>query len=320
MALSRVAPEAANERNQVVDDPSASETRPAGSPRGRDAGASGAERRAPGGGGAVPAIVRWLPRSFRALAEASLANPRLWTGLAWNEVVQSYRRTMLGPAWISLNLVIFTVAMTLVYGALFSVPTREYAAFLACGMIGWFWVAALLGEVGYTFMNSSAFLKSTAIDKSVFVWATVFKQVIILGHHLAVYLVLVAIDVVRPSAHTLLLIPAVVVMFALSIPITAIASILFARYRDLPRLVSSMIIVILLVTPVFWQPSMIKGWRTLLFEFNPIYYIVEFLRAPLLGRPEDPLVVAVVLGMTGFLWLVGAAFYRRYERYVVFWL
>ena len=83
------------------------------------------------------------PKSFQALVKVPPpADTRSGPKLAWIEPVQSYRRTLLGPFWITLHLVIFVVAMTIVYGALFSVPTLEYLAFLSCGLIAWIWVQA----------------------------------------------------------------------------------------------------------------------------------------------------------------------------------
>lgn len=270
----------------------------------------------------VDAPSRDLPFHLNSckLIGAPLQNPGLWMGLAWVDVVQSYRRTMLGPFWITLNLVIFTVSMTLIYGALFSVPTREYAAYLACGMIGWFWISALLTEVGNSFLSYGSFIKGSTVPKSIFIWAVAFKQVIVFLHHLIAYIGLVVLGVVDLSVYTLFAPIAVLGLFVISIPITALASILFARYRDLPRLITSSIIVLLMITPIFWQPGMIGGWRTLFIHLNPIYYLIEFVRLPLLGKPEEPLIVSVMVGMTIVFWVLGETLYRRYEKYVVFWI
>ena len=261
-----------------------------------------------------------LPKSFQALVKAPLLGIPLWTKLAWIEIVQSYRRTMLGPFWITLNLVIFVIAMTLVYGALFAVPTREYAAFLTCGMIGWIWVGALLTDVGNTFMTYSGFIKGTPINKSLFIWTTVSKLIIALSHHMIVWLGLVLLGIIQLSVYSLLIVPAVVILFIFSIPVTAVAAIVFTRYRDLQRLLSSMVIVLMMITPIFWQPGMLTGWRTAVYFVNPVYYLIEFVRAPLLGARPDPVVLVVMLGMLAFVWIFGAWFYRRYEKYVVFWL
>lgn len=264
--------------------------------------------------------VRFLQAAFGILLAAPLRNPRMWSGLAWMDIVQSYRRTVLGPAWITLNLVIFIVAMTLVYGALFSVPTREYTAFICCGLIAWLWIASLLTEVGNTFLNYGHFIKGTTTNKAFFVWAAVYKQLIVLAHHMIVYAALVLIGIIPFTVYSLAFIPVVIVMFITSIPLAAIIAILFTRYRDLSRLVSSVTVVLLMVTPIFWLPHMLTGWRLQFVHLNPFYYLVEFMRTPLLGQPLDLGIVAVVLAMAGLSWIIGAAAFYRYQKYVVFWL
>ena len=261
-----------------------------------------------------------ISSSIQSLIRAPISNPRLWIELAWVDIVQSYRRTLFGPLWITFNLMIFTTAMTLIYGALFATPTRQYAAFVVCGMMIWFWISALLTEVGQTFMNYAHFLKGTRIDKSMLIWTTAFRQVIIFAHHLLVYFGLIVLGVIKLTIYTLFAIPAVAILFLISIPIVALTSILFARFRDLQRLVSSTIIVLMMITPIFWERGMMKGWRTLFIDYNPIYYLIEFVRRPLLGLAPDPFIIAVVLGMTLVFWTVGAVLYKRYERYVIFWI
>jgi lipopolysaccharide transport system permease protein len=262
----------------------------------------------------------WLPRSLRPLVKEPMQRVPMWTGLAWMETVQSYRRTLLGPFWITLSLTITVIAMTLVYGALFAVPSKEYSAFVACGMIAWVWCASLLTEVGNTFMNYSPFITGTRIDKSLFIWTTCAKLVIVFFHQMIVWVGLALLGIVSVSFNTLLIFPVLVVLFLFSIPITAIASIVFTRYRDLPRLITSSIIVLMMVTPIFWQANMIKGWRAAVYYVNPVYYFIEFVREPLLGQVPNPIVFGVMLAMVLIVWAVATYFFRRYEKYVVFWL
>lgn len=240
--------------------------------------------------------------------------------MGWFDVVQSYRRSLLGPMWITLNTAIFSAAMTVVYGALFGIPTRQYSAYIISGMIAWTWVSSMLIDVGNTFINYSSYIKSTVIDKAQMIWATAFKHVIVLLHNLVVYLVAVAFGVMPFNVYSLLFLPAAALFFLMSIPLTGLLAILFARYRDLPRLVSAVIVIVMLMTPIFWMPSMVTGWRQIVFKLNPIYYCIEFLREPLLGEPPNPVVSVVFLGMAVAIWSYGAWFCRRYLRYVAFWV
>jgi ABC-type polysaccharide/polyol phosphate export permease len=257
---------------------------------------------------------------FAPLLAGPLRRPHIWWGLAWNDTVQSYRRTFFGPFWITLNLVIFAMAITLVFGSVFKVPSVDYAGYVVCGMIPWMWVSAMLSDMGNTFIGYGPFLRSTPIDKAIFVWVAVCKQAIILVHQLIVYAGLVVVGLVQPTLYTLLIFPFLVVLFALSIPFTAITAVVFARYRDVPRLISGSIIIVMMVTPIFWKEEMITGWRSAVVFLNPIHYVIDFIRRPLLGEPPGFETVAVVLGLTAVLWILGSLFYNRYQKYVVFWI
>lgn len=254
------------------------------------------------------------------LIAGPLARPHVWMGLAWSDVIQSYRRTALGPFWITLNLIIFATAMTLVMGSIFSISAQGYAGYVVCGMIAWMWVAAMLSDVGNTFLVYGPFLRSMPIDKAFFIWAAVAKQVIVLAHQMIVYAGMLLIGLVQPSLYTLLAIPAIALVFLMSIPFAAVASILFARYRDLPRLISGSIVLVIMLTPIFWKPEMISGWRSAFVYLNPIYYVIDIVRSPLLGEPIKPMTAIVVLGITAALWVGGSLFYKRYQKYVVFWI
>ncbi|HZP76269.1 MAG TPA: ABC transporter permease [Pseudolabrys sp.] len=254
------------------------------------------------------------------LVRSAIANPWLWVTLSWHDIVQSYRRTTLGPLWITMNMLIFAAAMTIVYSAIFGVSPTEYGVFVVTSMTIWWWILGILNEGGTTFIIYGQFIRSMPCDKAVFVWAAAFKQMIILAHHAVIYLLLMVFGMLKPSLYMLLAVPAVFVVFLMTVPMIGLLAILCARYRDLPRLISSATVILMMITPVFWQPSMLSGWRTLLYEFNPLYYLIEVLRRPMLGEPISGLTVSVIVCMFGAIWALGSVFFGRYQRYIVFWL
>lgn len=251
---------------------------------------------------------------------SAVKTPRLWITLSWHEVVQSYRRTVFGPFWITLNMVIFALAMTLVYAALFGVRARDYGGYIVCSMMVWWWIMAIINESATALMNNGQLIRSLPCDKSIFIWSNAFKQVIIFCHSTLVYFALILVGLVKPTMYTFLAIPALALLFILSIPVIGILSILYVRYRDLQRLIGSVSIILMMVTPVFWKPDMMKGWRTAIFEYNPLYYLLEIVRAPLLGQPIQATVLLVVFGIALASWIIGLIFFQRYHRYVVYWL
>ena len=56
------------------------------------------------------------------------------------------------------------------------------------------------------------------------------------------------------------------------------------RYRDLGQLIPNAMRLAFFVTPILWYPDSVTGIRTIFVDFNPFYYFIELLRAPLLGQ------------------------------------
>jgi lipopolysaccharide transport system permease protein len=60
----------------------------------------------------------------------------LWMYLAWTEVRVRYKRSVLGPWWITLSMAITMSAMGLVYGRLFHQDLHEYLPFIiSCNIL-----------------------------------------------------------------------------------------------------------------------------------------------------------------------------------------
>ena len=50
---------------------------------------------------------------------------RLWTMLGWNDIRQRYRRSTLGPFWITLSVAFFIVVLGEIYSRIFHVEWRS---------------------------------------------------------------------------------------------------------------------------------------------------------------------------------------------------
>jgi lipopolysaccharide transport system permease protein len=103
--------------------------------------------------------------------------------------------------------------------------------------------------------------------------------------------------------------------------VSLIFGIVCARYRDLPQIVNSALQILIFLTPIMWMPNSIServGFY--LVQLNPLYHLLDLVRAPLLG--QSPAItswtVVVVMGIIG--WLGALYMYARYKNRIVFWL
>ena len=69
-----------------------------------------------------------------------------------------------------------------------------------------------------------------------------------------------------------------------SIIISFGVGLLSLRYRDVGQIIINGVYLLFLVTPVFWDPSILVGKKTLIADLNPLYHMIQILREPLLGK------------------------------------
>jgi len=67
----------------------------------------------------------------------SFASFNLWSMLAWQEILQRYRRSVIGPFWLTLSAGVMVAAMGPLYGKLFGQTLDTYFAYLARSIVVW---------------------------------------------------------------------------------------------------------------------------------------------------------------------------------------
>src|SRR5258708_32822844 len=87
----------------------------------------------------------FLDATQRDLLSAFEAWP-LWTMLGWNDIRQRYRRSTLGPLWITLSMAVFIGVLGVIYSRIFHVEVDIYLPFLTAGYVTWGFIAQVINE------------------------------------------------------------------------------------------------------------------------------------------------------------------------------
>ena len=206
----------------------------------------------------------------------------VWWGLAWQEIRQRYTRSIIGPFWITLSMGAMVGAMGPLYGALFGQNVASYIQYLAVSLIVWTFISSCLNEAGSVFVGAEGYIKQVALPLTIYVLKMISRNLLMLAHNAVVALVVLLI---LPPARwqTLFLAPlGLLLVIANLCWIILLVGMLSARFRDLPQLVTNVVQVMFFLSPVMWKADML-GNRRILAEINPLYHLIEIVRAPLLG-------------------------------------
>ena len=252
------------------------------------------------------------------LLEAMLAY-ELWSFLAWQDIKIKYRRSKIGPMWITISMAIFCIALGAVYSQLFKTQIAELLPFLAIGLVVWGFLSSCIGEMPNLFVENSSYIKDMRINPLAIVFRAIARNTIVFGHNLLIVLGIYAFFGIWPGWALLLVLPSflliVLNLVAISIPL----SIVGARFRDLSQITQSILQVIFFITPIFWFPRLLdKGsW---IIAVNPVAYFIDLVRSPLLGHAPQAMSWGVSLLTLLISSVIAALVYRSKSRLVAFWV
>jgi ABC-type polysaccharide/polyol phosphate export permease len=245
----------------------------------------------------------------------------IWTSLAFLEVRQRYRRTLIGPYWTSISYAILIGAMAIVFSNLFHMNLAEYLPYLASGFIAWIFITSIVNDSSTVFVTSEGLLKNTALPPSLFVYAMLLRNSITMLHHLSVYAIIALIYLDVFSWNYLLVIPALFLIVLNGAWIGLGLGIIVARFRDVQQIVSSAIQILMFITPVFWPvEGVTERVRYFLVEPNIAYHAIAILRQPLLGKAPTLLNWEIMIALTIVGWTLVFLLFARLRRFLPFWI
>lgn len=241
--------------------------------------------------------------------------------LGWQDVKQRYRRSFLGPFWLTLSMAILIATVGLVFSQIYRSPVKEFIPFLCCSMIFWGFVSTTISESCFGFISAEGIIKQLPIPLYVHILRVIWRNIIILGHNLVIFPIVLIIFTKPLTSDSILAIPGFLLMVINLGWVALVLGVICARYRDLPQIVNSMLQILIYLTPILWMPESIsQGLGFYLVQLNPVFHLFDIVRAPLLGYSPEKISWFVSIFIAFFGWIGTLFFYNRYKQRIVFWL
>ena len=243
----------------------------------------------------------------------------VWGLMGWDDIRQRYRRSVIGPFWITLSMGIFILVLGVIYSRLFHTELRTFLPYLTVGYVVWGFISAAANDSCIAFIDASRIIKQIKLPYSVYVLRVVWRNFIIFLHTIVIYIPVAIVFKVVPDWAMLLAIPGLILVCVNLIWMTTVVAILSTRYRDIQPIIGTAFQLGMFATPIMWPISSLGDAR-IVAELNPAYHLIEITRAPLLGEFAGlhSWLAAIGLAIVGSV--LAAALMVRASRRIVFWL
>jgi lipopolysaccharide transport system permease protein len=250
---------------------------------------------------------------------AAIKNWRLWTMWAWLDILQRYRRSLIGPFWTTLSMGLTIGGMALVFSTLFRQNLADFFPYLVASMITWQLFSTTVNESCTIFTGNERLIKQLNLPLSIYAKRNAAKQIIIFGHHLVIFVLAAVFLPVKVNFATLLAPVGIAILFLNGVWVGLLIGTLCTRFRDIHPIVTNLLQLLFFVTPVFWKPEML-GNHIYIATLNPLFHFIEIVRKPLLGEMPDAISIAMTLGITIIGGTLGLWFFGRFRHRIAYWV
>jgi ABC-type polysaccharide/polyol phosphate export permease len=248
-------------------------------------------------------------------------NARLVGMLAWQDVVQRYRRSIIGQFWITISMAITVLCLGFLFGALFKVPYKNFLPFLAMGLILWGLISNTLTEAGAAFTNATNIIRQIKLPGMVYVARVVWRNLIVFAHNIVIIPILFLVIDVPVGTEFFLAVPGMVLLSANLLWMSYMLGLFCTRFRDLPQMVQSALQIAFYVTPIIWMPNLLSGRaEAYVLGYNPFFHLIELVRAPVLGQAPTLENWLVGLGLLVIGWALTFVLANKFSHRVAYWL
>lgn len=246
--------------------------------------------------------------------------PRLIFYMAWSDTRARYKRSVLGPFWITLSTAIGVVGLGFVWSSLFKMDPASYVPLLTIGLILWQFISGCITESTTVFNRQSGIIRNVNLPLSLYPAHLILRQVITLLHNVPLFFI-VSLGLGQPiTLGAIWAIPCFMLVIANLYWISLMVGILGARFRDLEYFIPTIMPLVMFFTPVLYRPDALPGFLARFMWANPLGDMIEIIRFPLLGQGVPLLLLAMNVGML----IVGGGLtlmlFNAKRNRIVFWV
>ena len=243
----------------------------------------------------------------------------IWLNIAKTEIKFKFKRTKLGPLWITVGTGIFIIVLSIITGAFFGSDFNERVPWITTGLILWSFIFSTLSESCGVFGGRVGLIQNVPMEKSVLIYVMISKSIITLLFNFILFFICLIIFKIQINSNILYFIPGFLILTGNIFFLSIIISILATRFRDLAPIISSLLTVLFFLTPVWWNAEYFPE-RAKFVIFNLFHHLLEITRKPLLGEIPNFNSWLVAIVMLLIFAVIAVILFEKKKRSIPYWV
>jgi hypothetical protein len=245
--------------------------------------------------------------------------PRLIFYMAWSDIRARYKRSVLGPLWITLSTAIGVVGLGFIWSELFKMDRAVFIPTLTIGLILWQFMSTCIAESTSIFARQSNIIRNLDLPLSLHPAQLVLRQAINLAHNFPLFILVALVLGAKFNMYSLMFFPSLFLVLANLFWMSLMIGTLGARFRDLEYLISMMMPLLMFLSPVMYRQNALSTIGKYMW-LNPLADMIEIIRYPLLGEATPALLYIINIGLLICGGLLTVLLFNSKRNRIAFWV
>lgn len=260
-----------------------------------------------------------LKKSIQDFSEGILSW-RVWLLLGWQDIRTRYRRSQLGPLWLTISMAVQIYTIGFLYGNLLGIDLKLYYPYLAGGLLSWSFISTVITDGSLAFVSAENYLRQMKISYSVFVMRVLSRNLIIFFHNIFVIVPIILIFHLPVNCNMFTIIPGLLIMSINGFGFGMLLAMLGSRYRDINQLIQNIVQIAFFMTPVMWTSDRLPPQFDFLVIYNPFAQFLNLIREPLMGNIPSTycFVYTTSIGIASLV--LAFVIFNQFRKEIIYWL
>ena len=240
--------------------------------------------------------------------------------MVWREINGRYRQTALGMSWLFIRPVVNVLLLSVVFGAVLSVPSEgvPYPLFSLAALLPWGYFSNATSRSASSLVDNMGIISKVYFPRLLVPLAGTISGLVDFGASLVIFFVALFLYRMPLRVEMLWLPLLILVTMAFALAAGLWLATLSVKYRDVAFAVAFLLQALMYASPVIYPVSAVPAVLQPLYALNPMTGVIQGFRWALLGIGEPPgRLFLFSTAIIALLLVSGAFVFRRTERTIV---
>lgn len=221
-----------------------------------------------------------------------------------------YRKTWVGVLWVLLNPMIRFFSQLLIFQYVLIMPVEKYPFFLLTGLLPWHFFNQSLEMSMSVIVDYARWVRTVAVHPTVYIFAQVLDCFISFASAFILLLIFFALIDPIPLISLFFLALALIPLTIFTLSSCWFLAVLQVFYRDTRFVVSLILQIGFLMTPIFYSEKSLPNDLKWLVAINPLYYVLQPFRIAIFAPHTEDFFPAFLMAsaMATFLFVIALQF------------